>query len=362
MSQESSHKRIIAVVLVLIAVSTIAYAFVLNGSFVSYSAGVSSCPTLTDANSGLSKEYCNDSTNVFLGASILPVLSTTTLTPDGKNWTLYNSQTGASAPLKNYAKITLIANAGPVLAVTTSCTMTMAVDGKVVLTNSSSSTFISLPKLDKFCMISRDGKTLETQDFGAGTTHIISWTFSGKFTAIFPTGATQTRSFSGALGNMTVKVTSTAATHTSSVSVESSGLPLPTIEAPPSAQVGSSVNAVVVSTTVPAVTAPLTDPTAPASINPDYVKEVNQVIETTVGSSTTDVQVGTSTITVSVCQVGSCSYSPNVDGTATTTAFVTKSDVAIYERDAQGILRQFGAESINDLTPYSRCAYFRQGC
>lgn len=328
-----------------------------NGNLAGYSAGITSCTTFNDALTGESSQYCSSLT-------ALPVTgSVTALTPSGKNFTFYDSGSGKSAPLATDARLTLSAQYATPLGYSVSSTCTALVDGKQAATNSTKNVLYTSLNGAKICVISIDGKVLQSYFSASTSEHLVQYSLAGKATAIFPTGATQSRSFSGSLGNVTITITNPTSTTVASTeeTVSPNTISLPQIQAPSGVQVGSSQNAVMTSTSVPPVTAPVISPTTNA-VNPDYVKGVETIISSSSANVPIQVQAGTSTITVNACDVGSCSYSPPSTGEsqATVTAQVSRDDIASYERDSQQVLNQFGAKSVDDLTPYSRCAYFRQ--
>lgn len=333
---------------------------------VSGSSSVSTCLDLKDANTGASESFCSIETAFGITFAQSPSLSSEALAPNGNSFTIYDSDRNTSVPVSRSAFLNLGITQGTLQSVSGSCVETLMVD--TVLRASNSSTFAystSAPNNLEACTLARDGKILETQDFVQGNrTHLLIWGVSGDYTMSFTNGVVISRHFSGVIGNLTVSTTQimprsssdTISTTTASVTVGGNNLPQPTFSSTPQdAMTGETQNAIVASVIVPdaAVTASPTDTTA-------YVEQTSTAIYNGVGGATTPVSVGGETLNLSACQVGSCSYSPNTDGTATVTAYVTKNDVTAYERDAANTLRMFGAKTTADLTPYTRCAYFLQ--
>ena len=348
----------------ILVVSTMGFLFLQKS--VAGSSSLSTCLDLNDVNTGASESFCSTETAFGLSFAQSPSLSSEAIAPNGKNFTIYNSDSNTSMPVSRSAFLNLAITEGTLKSVTTNCVTTLTVDTTLRASNSSKATYsTSTPNNLKVCTLSRDGRILETQDFAQGNmTHLLIWAVSGDYTMAFTNGVVIQRHFSGVIGNLTVQTTQfapqsssdTISIITTSVTVGGNNLPQPSFSSiPEGAVTGETQNAIVVSDIVPSsmVTATVADTTS-------YVEQTNHVIQTSVGSATTPVSVGGETLQVSACQVGSCSYSPNTDGTATVAAIVTREDVAIYERDSQQILNMFEAKTVNDLTPYSRCAYFLQ--
>lgn len=333
---------------------------------VSGSSSVSTCLDLSDANTGASESFCSTETAFGLTFAQSPSLSSEAIAPNGKSFTIYDSKANTSVPISRSAFLNLGITQGTLRSISTSCVETLVVDTTLRASNSSKFTYsTSTANNLKACTLSRDGKTLETQDFAQGNrTHLLIWAVSGDYIVAFTNGVVISRHFSGVIGNLTVSTTqvmprsssNTISVTTTSITVGGNNLPQPSFTSTPQdAMIGETQNSIIASVSVPdsSVTASATDTTA-------YVAQTNNVIQTSVGTATTPVSVGGETLNISACQVGSCSYVPSTDGTATVTAIVTREDKAIYERDSANILRMFEAKTTADLTPYTRCAYFLQ--
>ena len=316
---------------------------------VNYSADVTSCTNLTDANGGGGFGACSSPQSLPLAGSVVA------LTPGGQSITLYNSTTGKSGTLTKDARITLSATNAVPTGIAGTFTCDALVDNKIIATATNATTFSSLPNAAKVCSISINGKALQGYYNPSISTHIVSMAFAGKFTSVFATGATHSRSFSGSLGNITITITAPSVSTTTSAS--SGGITVTNDKIGISDGGGGVISST--STSVAPVEAPLIDSTT-GQLNPDYVNSVEKTIVTSSANTPIEVQVETSTITVNACDVGSCSYSPPTAGesTATVRAIVTESDKAIYERDAANTARMFGG--YENMTPYSKCAYFSQ--
>ena len=340
----------------MVAIASVVGYLYLNGTFSSYSAGVTSCTTLEDVVSDLPSQYCSELVSLPFAPE-----SVTAFNPSGDSITLYDTNAssptyGKSAPLTKDARITLSTKNSAIKGVSVSSICSALVDGKTIATVANISTFSSPPRDAKVCSISIDGKTLQTQYYSPNvSTHIVSMIFKGTATYVYLTGRTESRSFSGSLGNITITITAPnpiSGDTDSGFTVDNDKIG---ISEGGGGSVISSSSALVSSATA-------TITTSDGEINPDYVKQTETAILTSSANTPIDVQVGTSTITVNACDVGSCSYSPptTTGGTAEVTARVTESDKARYERDAAYTAQAFGG--YENMTPYSKCAFFKQGC